>query len=228
MNYMFDPAMETTTTAEGKEILQLGYIVYEDPALHKYMWEAWNTGQTQNGFDSMDNEFGHVYTYCVPLTIKGEKVGLLCSEISIEYVNSEISKNVIAQGLVKRAYGTWPEACKKPFADHNSPADGGAVLTKLDFNVLWRYFSWSNQTLAMISLWVSTAFLLKHKENRMVSLMTALPATFMLGVSFTYIMMTREGFRIRAFIAYPVGVILAVCLLGVYLRKLLMNPEKKM
>ena len=41
-------------------------------------------------------------------------------------------------------------------------------------------------------------------------------------------MMAKEGFRIRAFIAYPVGVILAVCLLGVYLRKLLMNPEKKM
>ena len=100
MNYMFDPALETTTTPEGKEILQLGYIVYEDPALHKYMWEAWNTGETQNGFDSMDNEFGHVYTYCVPLIINGEKVGLLCSEISIEYVNSEISKNVIALGIV--------------------------------------------------------------------------------------------------------------------------------
>ena len=28
----------------------------------------------------------------------------------------------------------------------------GAVLTQLDFNVLWRYFSWSNQTLAMITL----------------------------------------------------------------------------
>lgn len=26
------------------------------------------------------------------------------------------------------------------------------IITQLDFNVLWRYFSWSNQTLAMISL----------------------------------------------------------------------------
>ena len=39
-----------------------------------------------------------------------------------------------------------------------------AVLTQLDFNVLWRYFSWSNQTLAMIALWVATAFLLKTKD----------------------------------------------------------------
>ncbi|MBR3082802.1 MAG: carbon starvation protein A, partial [Clostridiales bacterium] len=36
-----------------------------------------------------------------------------------------------------------------------------AVLTQLDFNVLWRYFSWSNQTLAMISLWVATSYLVK-------------------------------------------------------------------
>lgn len=100
----------------------------------------------------------------------------------------------------------------------------GAVLTKLDFNVLWRYFSWSNQTLAMISLWVSTAFLLKYKENKMVSLVTALPATFMSGVSFTYIMMAKEGFRINASIAYPVGFILAMCLLGFYLHRLLTTP----
>lgn len=100
----------------------------------------------------------------------------------------------------------------------------GAVLTKLDFNVLWRYFSWSNQTLAMISLWVSTAFLLKYKENKMVSLVTALPATFMSGVSFTYIMMAKEGFRINASIAYPVGFILAMCLLGFYLHRLLPTP----
>ena len=55
----------------------------------------------------------------------------------------------------------------------------GAVLTQLDFNVLWRYFSWSNQTLAMISLWVATAYLLKNKPGPVQSLVTALPATFM-------------------------------------------------
>ena len=55
----------------------------------------------------------------------------------------------------------------------------GAVLTQLDFNVLWRYFSWSNQTLAMISLWVATAYLLKNGRNRITTLLTALPAAFM-------------------------------------------------
>ena len=100
MNYMFDPTMETTETKDGRVILKLGDIVYEDPSIHKYMWEAWNQGETQNGFDSLDNEFGHVYTYCVPVKVNGEKVGLLCSEISVDYVNSQIMSNGLMQALV--------------------------------------------------------------------------------------------------------------------------------
>lgn len=93
----------------------------------------------------------------------------------------------------------------------------GAVLTRLDFNVLWRYFSWSNQTLAMISLWTATAYLLKNVEKKTVSFLTALPAVFMSGVSMTYILMAKEGFKISASIAYPVGAALAACFFAVYL-----------
>ena len=32
----------------------------------------------------------------------------------------------------------------------------GAVLTQVDVQVVWRYFSWSNQTLAMIALWAAS------------------------------------------------------------------------
>ena len=96
----------------------------------------------------------------------------------------------------------------------------GAVLTQLDFNVLWRYFSWSNQTLAMISLWVSTAYLLKNAKNKLMSLVTALPAVFMSGVSITYILMAEEGLRISSSIAYPAGAAAAVYFLLVYLMKM--------
>ena len=92
----------------------------------------------------------------------------------------------------------------------------GAILTQLDFNVLWRYFSWSNQTLAMISLWVATTYLLKTHENKLASLITALPATFMSAVSLTYILMAKEGFQLGSNIAYPAGVLFAACLFGFY------------
>ena len=92
----------------------------------------------------------------------------------------------------------------------------GAVLTQLDFNVLWRYFSWSNQTLAMISLWVATAYLLKEGRNRFASLLTALPAAFMTAVSITYILMADEGLGLSSSVAYPAGAGAAVILAGIY------------
>ncbi len=86
----------------------------------------------------------------------------------------------------------------------------GALLTQLDFNVLWRYFSWSNQTLAMIALWVATVYLIKTREHKITSLITAVPASFMSAVSLTYILMAQEGFGINKDIAYPIGIAFAL------------------
>ena len=91
------------------------------------------------------------------------------------------------------------------------------IITQLDFNVLWRYFSWNNQTLAMISLWVSTVYLIKNSKHRFVSLITSLPATFMSAVSLTYILMANEGFGLSSTIAYPVGIAFASILFVIYL-----------
>ena len=92
----------------------------------------------------------------------------------------------------------------------------GAILTQLDFDVLWRYFSWSNQTLAMIALWVATSYLIKNGAYRFSSLLTAIPAAFMSAVSMTYILMADEGFKLPASIGYPVGIAFALILFGVY------------
>ena len=86
----------------------------------------------------------------------------------------------------------------------------GAVMTQIDFNVLWRYFSWSNQSLAMIALWVSTEYLIKTHKNPFASVITAVPASFMTGVCLTYILMADEGFRIPGHTAYPIGIGFAV------------------
>ena len=102
----------------------------------------------------------------------------------------------------------------------------GAILTKLDFNVLWRYFSWSNQTLAMISLWTSTAYLLKENKNKYSSLIAAIPAAFMSAVSLTYILMAKEGFKLSATVSYPAGIVFAIILFAIYCRKLMSAKEK--
>ena len=87
----------------------------------------------------------------------------------------------------------------------------GAALTQLDFNVLWRYSAWSNQTLAMIGLWVATAYLIQsNPSNRRYSFITALPATFMSAVSMTYFILAKEGLHLSEAIAWPAGLIFAL------------------
>ena len=94
------------------------------------------------------------------------------------------------------------------------------------FQIVWRYFSWSNQTLAMIALWVSTAYLLKKGKYRFGSLLTALPAAFMSAVSVTYILMADEGFRLSQTISYTVGLSFAAVCLAVYLFMLVRKLRK--
>lgn len=91
-----------------------------------------------------------------------------------------------------------------------------AIANNNGFQIVWRYFSWSNQTLAMIALWVATAYLVKKGKYRFGSLITALPAAFMSAVSMTYILTASEGLRLSTSIAYPVGIGFAAALFAAY------------
>ena len=92
-----------------------------------------------------------------------------------------------------------------------------AIVNDNGFQVIWRYFSWSNQTLAMLALWVSTAYLLKRGVYRFGSLLTAIPAVFMTAVSTTYILIAQEGFRLDKTVSYIAGAVVAAILLCIYL-----------
>ena len=86
----------------------------------------------------------------------------------------------------------------------------GAFLTQIDVTIIWRYFSWSNQTLAMIALWIGAVYLNNNNRGKLYYLIAAIPATFMSAVSCTYIMMAPEGFRLSAKLSYPAGIIFAI------------------
>lgn len=98
-------------------------------------------------------------------------------------------------------------------------------LTTIDFNIIWRYFAWSNQTLATIFLWTGTVYLLKNKSNYWITL---LPATFMSYVCVSYIMQAKEGFKLAAGISDITGIIVAIGLFIsylVYVKKYKSNKE---
>ena len=82
----------------------------------------------------------------------------------------------------------------------------GVALCFIDFNILWRYFSWSNQTLATIALWAAAAYLAKLGKAY---LMAAIPATFMTVVVTSYILIAPEGFKMSESIGNPVGLVVA-------------------
>ena len=102
-----------------------------------------------------------------------------------------------------------------------------AIANDSGFQIVWRYFSWSNQTLAMIALWVATAYLLKKGKYRFGSLLTAFPATFMTAVTVTYILMAQEGFRLNQTISYIAVICAAVVLFTIYLIALIRNQKKR-
>ena len=94
----------------------------------------------------------------------------------------------------------------------------GALLYSLrdkeGFNIIWRYFAWSNQTLAVFTLWAVTVYLTQHKKNVLVTL---IPALFMTVVTVTYIFMAPEGFRLAPWIAYIIAGVVALAFLIIYL-----------
>lgn len=100
----------------------------------------------------------------------------------------------------------------------------GAVICHIDYSIVWRYFSWSNQTLAMIALWAASMYLAQNKKNYW---LTAVPATFMSAVSMTYFMAAGEcmgllwtpmGISMDVYypIAVVVGIVFAVAMLALF------------
>jgi len=90
----------------------------------------------------------------------------------------------------------------------------GAVISQLDYSIVWRYFSWTNQTLAMIVLWAASMFLFKEKKNYWI---TVVPATFMSAVSMTYFVAAGECLNLGTAVAYPVGIVIAIVFLGIFM-----------
>ncbi len=91
-----------------------------------------------------------------------------------------------------------------------------------NFNLLWRWFAWSNQMLATVSLWVATAYLMKDGIGKWRSLLTAVPATFMNAVVVTYLLGEPNialGRFIPMWVAYIVGGVVALGISGFYVLK---------
>lgn len=101
----------------------------------------------------------------------------------------------------------------------------GTALCFIDFGIIWRYFAWSNQTLATFMLWASASYLMKNSRFHWIA---SLPASFMTSVTTTYILIAPEGFKIAPAIAYPIGIGLGIGSFIFFMLKVLQQNKKEL
>lgn len=111
----------------------------------------------------------------------------------------------------------------------------GYGISFINYNVVWRYFSWSNQTLAMIVLWAASVYLAtNYGPNPNRCWLTVVPATFMSAVSITYLLYAPECFNLGAHgttgltVSYVGGVVVACVFLAIFLLTTYRNPAKSL
>ncbi|MDE6536751.1 MAG: carbon starvation protein A [Muribaculaceae bacterium] len=64
------------------------------------------------------------------------------------------------------------------------------LLLNVNFDILWRYFAWSNQTLSIFTLWACSVYLAKSKRAYLI---TMIPAMFMTALCVTFICFAPTG-----------------------------------
>lgn len=100
-------------------------------------------------------------------------------------------------------------------------ACAGVIIYSLSdkdgFNIIWRYFGWSNQALAVFTLWSITVYL--HQEKRQ-WLITFIPAVFMTLVCATYLFIAPECFALNHTLSYIIGTLLTLICTATFIIKM--------
>ncbi len=92
-----------------------------------------------------------------------------------------------------------------------------AVIMMIDFNILWRYFAWSNQALSVFTFWSLTVFLARERKG-LSYLITLIPALFMTVVCVTYIMFAPEGLSLNYHLSLGIGLGVATLFVVLFAR----------
>ena len=102
----------------------------------------------------------------------------------------------------------------------------GGLLSQVNFTIVWRYFAWTNQTLAMIVLWTGAVYMYRKFKGSKAYLMAMIPATFMSVVTTTYILQAKEGLQLPTSISYPAGFVFAALFLFLFLRVTVLRKDE--
>ncbi|MDR0750721.1 MAG: carbon starvation protein A [Tannerellaceae bacterium] len=90
----------------------------------------------------------------------------------------------------------------------------GFLILQIDFSIIWRYFAWVNQTLAVFTLWALTVYLAVNKK---LYILTLAPALFMTAVCSTYLFIAPEGLALPPRISQLSGLAVSLATLAAFI-----------
>ncbi len=91
-----------------------------------------------------------------------------------------------------------------------------AKLNTGGFNVLWRYFAWANQTLAVFAFGMITVYMFWNKQPFIMSL---LPGMFYMFIISSFILNAAIGFNLPWSVSYAIAGVLTVVYAAVLIRR---------
>ena len=91
-----------------------------------------------------------------------------------------------------------------------------AKMNSNGFNILWRYFAWSNQTLALFAFLAISVWMFMNGKAKY-AWMPLIPGGWYAFITVTYIANAKIGFNIPWMGAYIIGIVAAVAYVGVVL-----------
>ena len=95
----------------------------------------------------------------------------------------------------------------------------GIFIAFIDFDVIWRYFAWSNQTLSVFTLWMITAWLMRKRSSFYV--LALIPAIFMTYVCSSFVFVSTQFIGLGATTAaYVYGAAVTAIFSGLIMLKI--------
>ena len=84
-----------------------------------------------------------------------------------------------------------------------------SLLDKNGFEIIWRYFAWSNQVLAVFTLWALSVFLRRERKG-LWWIISFIPAMFMTSITTTFILFSPVGAGLDYNIAVISSIVISV------------------
>ena len=101
----------------------------------------------------------------------------------------------------------------------------GVFIAFVDFDVIWRYFAWSNQALSVLTLWMITAWLVRRGSRA--TLLALVPAVIMTYICSSFVFVSGQFLGLGATTeAYVYGAALTAVISGLLMLKIYRNGKQ--